>query len=592
MMGIIRIRMDQPLTSEGTLAMGLSGGVQLNVGSSFDWQSLLDQLATVETQKKVNPLKTQQATLRDRSTKLSSFLNLAKDVENAAKAFKASTVDNPYNILKTTFSNADQATALGVTLTQSTNTFKGSIAFELVSKGTATRAVSNGGGIASALAGTSGVSAKVNNQTLTTGNFTVFANGTAHSISVGSSDTIDDVLGRIDAATGSTSTVLADGKIQIATAATTFDIGASGDTSNFASALGLSAATLSAGNLTSLTSNNTVDLSADASTAASGLTTAITAGTFSINGTQITIAAGDSVNDIITKVNSNSGTGVTLSFDTSTNSFVAQSKTSGNNYINFQAGTSNFLTAAKLDNTTSTQTLGSAVQFKVNGGAVQTADSANIDLGNYGYSGVKVNVTNATNGTTYNFDVGTDTDGIKAKINDFVDKYNKLVDFYEAQTKVTKDSRAALAGNSLVRTVFSNIRQSLQDSVGGITLASVGISTGALGSSGTSVTQKLSFNESTFSSAFASNPTKVQTLFDTAFTDMTTQLSPATLSGNGLIANSITALNNQVKTYDTRIQSALDRIDAQRKISEKRFMAMDEVITRLKSQASRISAAG
>ena len=92
-MGIIRIRMDQPLTSEGTLAMGLSGGVQLNVGSSFDWQSLLDQLATVETQKKVNPLKTQQATLRDRSTKLSSFLNLAKDVENAANDLE-STIDD------------------------------------------------------------------------------------------------------------------------------------------------------------------------------------------------------------------------------------------------------------------------------------------------------------------------------------------------------------------------------------------------------------------------------------------------------------------------------------------------------------------
>ncbi|MCA9840718.1 MAG: flagellar filament capping protein FliD [Cyanobacteria bacterium HKST-UBA03] len=560
-----------------------SGSVSLNVGTTFDWHSLIQQLAFVEEQQTVTPLRNQQATLRDKSSSLNTFLNLVSTVQDKADLFRSASLSNPFGSLAATFANADQADELGVSVAQSANTFKGAIDFKLIAKGTATTAQSTAR-VGNDLTATSSLD-NINNQAVTAGTFTIFADGTAYDIAVNSGETVGDVLSRIDATVGTTtSSVLGNGKVRIDSTATTLDIGATSDTSNFATVVGLTNASYSSNRIQSTFFNSEISLSADATTAAAGLATTLTAGTFSINDVEFTISAGDSISDILNDINSNAAAGVTVSYDVSTNKFNATSKDEGSNFIKFTAGTSNFLSAANLDNTTTSQTLGADARFKINGGATLTAASNNIDLSVYGFSGVTVDVTNAIDGDTYNFTVGQDSASLKEKVKDFVKAYNDLAKFYDKETAVTETSRGKLAGNFLVRNLFQDVRTALQEGTANLTLGQAGISTGAIGSSVSAITNELTFDEAAFDAALANDPTEVESLFDTAFTNIFNKLDPATEAVTGLIATSITSVQDQISQLDDRIQRALDRIETQRQISEKRFIAMEDVIRRFQSQ--------
>lgn len=241
-----------------------------------------------------------------------------------------------------------------------------------------------------------------------------------------------------------------------------------------------------------LVSGNPV-VDANTTLAVTSSTTALgISGSFTITGQAssaqtVTVSSSDSLSDIVTKINAlNSGsnaTGVTAS--------ILQASASG-------ASTGDFRLVLTADNTGSTG-IGLAGADLSTGGALQnlnmsTAADANaynqpqqaLDA-NIIVDGVTVTrssntitdaipgytidlLKNDTTSTTVTVTTAADNTAIKAKIQGFVDAYNKIMSFINSQMAFdTKTQQSGiLAGNSTVRSIQSQLSQQVLQSVSGL----------------------------------------------------------------------------------------------------------------------------
>ncbi|WP_024851366.1 flagellar filament capping protein FliD [Hydrogenovibrio kuenenii] len=136
--------------------------------------------------------------------------------------------------------------------------------------------------------------------------------------------------------------------------------------------------------------------------------------------------------------------------------------------------------------------------------------------------GVTLNLKSAALGVTNTLQIGSDTSGLDKNISDFVDLYNSLqsvlgtLGSYSAPktdasgNPVQGDQTGALKGDSALRDIQSQIRESLFNSLPGLTgsiqsLADIGIKTNLDGT--------LSLDKTALSDALASNPDAVGKLF-------------------------------------------------------------------------------
>lgn len=117
-----------------------------------------------------------------------------------------------------------------------------------------------------------------------------------------------------------------------------------------------------------------------------------------------------------------------------------------------------------------------------------------------------------------------DNEGIKTKVNDFVEAYNSLVDFVKNNTKFDKDSfqAGALFGDSTTQLVESTLANSLFNNVVGLSanmdnLADIGMTFDSGG--------KLKLDSAELIEALAANPNAVSSLFRATGTTSTSGLS-------------------------------------------------------------------
>ena len=217
---------------------------------------------------------------------------------------------------------------------------------------------------------------------------------------------------------------------------------------------------------------------------------------------------------------------------------------------------------------------GANANFSINGLAVSSASNTVTDV----IDGVTLNLLSATS-SAITIDVKTDTDTIVADVQAFVDKYNAYASLFKDLTKydATTGTAGALQGDSTARSVMSQIRSELGQSVTGLSgsytsLADVGISIDKSG--------VMTFTQSTFKTAFAAAPTEVTGVFASTTVSGTavegvaekleTLMEGFLVSTTGIFDSRISSLSNQITAITDdradlarRMQSLEDRYFAQ-----------------------------
>jgi flagellar hook-associated protein 2 len=188
-------------------------------------------------------------------------------------------------------------------------------------------------------------------------------------------------------------------------------------------------------------------LNTTATLASARFNTAVSSGTFEINGVSFTIdAATDTVAGLLNQINQSSA-GVIASYDSVNDRFTPTNKTTGDLGIALAAGTSNFLSAAKLTSSSGGALVnGQDAVFTVNGGASLTSRTNTIKNESHGIEGLTVTAL-TTGSVTVN--VSNDTSPLKQAITDFIDQYNKVQSLISVQTASSTDAKGVVTAGLL-----------------------------------------------------------------------------------------------------------------------------------------------
>jgi flagellar hook-associated protein 2 len=191
-----------------------------------------------------------------------------------------------------------------------------------------------------------------------------------------------------------------------------------------------------------------------------------------------------------------------------------------------------------------------------------------------------------------------DPGAVKDKIKAFISAYNSSVDLVRgklnekpvANPQNDQDAiQGVLYGDTSLSSVLSQMRQTISEA--GLDKLGITVPATGSGTSDDALAGKLSFKESTFDDAWASNPTNVQAALGSTTTQGFAQsfeklLDPITRAGDGLLdqrvheANSDLAyIKDTLADMDTRLQTKEDYLRSQ-------FTAMETALSQSKSQSS------
>ncbi len=189
--------------------------------------------------------------------------------------------------------------------------------------------------------------------------------------------------------------------------------------------------------------------------------------------------------------------------------------------------------------------------------------------------------------------VSTDAEATSKKVQEFVDAYNKVVDFFTEQNALTAEGKAKgpLFGDSTLRSMRSSLRGIVGASVGDTgnsayqLLAQAGITSDTAG--------KLTFNSTKFAESLADDEEAVTRLFagDTngIANKLIGQIDSYTDSVEGLIKTRSEAFDRQVKDTQTRIDQAERRVTLYQQQLETRYANLESLLTRLQGQGTSLS---
>lgn len=602
----------------------MSGTVTVRgLGSGLDYDTWITKLVAVKqadidtVSAKVTSTKTQEKTM---SSLEDDYSNLLDAIETFTDALSTNDVFNQ----KTTTSSTTAVTATaGFSATNQTFSV-------YVSQLATVTTAASANNVASYASSTTKIS-DISSGSIDVGYFSVYVNGTQNKITVTSDETMGDVVNAISSTLGSSGTVgISNGKLTITAADSTTSItmGSSSDTSNFLDVMALEKTTTSTTGITSYTSSNSVyetNTSAVLTNArfaadAAG-DTQVKEGTFYINGkefkisstatttvttntttgsTSTTVVAATTLKSLVSQINS-SNAGVTAYWDAAAGKLTLTSKDTGATNIDVSAGTSNFTDVMGLTSSTwntdgslkstsiidSSQTLGKNAKVKINGTTVTSASNS-IDSSVSGLTGVTLKVS-ATTDTAATVTVKPDTAKIEDALTSFVNALNTVIVHSDKATATDGN----LYGETILNTIRNKVRTLATSSIGGVSLAKLGITTGEIGTSVKADTNQLTINSTTMESYLTSGDLdKIKTLLvgdgstEGIFTKMKTVVKNATDATEGFFTTREASFEKQVKRLNDKVDSMNTDLKSYQKQLEAKFSAMDELISSLEKSAS------
>jgi len=188
--------------------------------------------------------------------------------------------------------------------------------------------------------------------------------------------------------------------------------------------------------------------------------------------------------------------------------------------------------------------------------------------------------------------VGRDMGASRKNLQSFVDGYNKLVGYLQAQMNLgeTADRNTSLAGNSAVRSLKAAVQKLTSTTVDGLgsirTLADIGLRSAKDGS--------LSIDNAVFQRALNLDPGAADRLFSEEGVGIgarVKELADTNLqSADGILSSQVTGLNAQLRSLDSQKIQAQQRVERFRAGLIAKFSAMEQVISGLKQSGSYLTA--
>ena len=588
------------------LDMSISG-----LASGFDWKSVVDQLTNVERAPQAT-VRTEQTTLANRRSALGQIVSQLTDLQTKATALGDSSLYNRRSVSSSDTTIASVSAADGAVT--------GSYSINVTTLATPSSWLGATSGIISPLH-TADVSANAGaptgpvlsaagwGATLTAGTVTIGVQNssgtvTNTTVTVATTDTLKDVLGKLDTAIGSTGGATyssANDQVTIARpSGKNLVLGSASDTSNLLSCLKLftpasGASAVSDSKLGSLKlsgslSSQPLVTPLTYKTPTPPSTTAETTGAFSINGVSIDYSSSSTLASVLNSIN-DSTAGVQASFDSGLNRIVLKNKEAGNRGVVLaQSDGGNFLTAFGLTGTGSSLSSGTDLVYSINGGATAKARSNTIKDSDSGLTGLTITASKV--GTT-TINSANDTGAARSAVDALVSSVNRVQSLISSLTVSNRDAAGKITAGVLAydQTIFqlgSSLRSllSLQLSGGPSTtirgLADLGYST-------TGYTNELTAtNSATLNTALSSQLSEVQKFFSTTTTGLSARIStfvkPMVEENSGTLPQRQKGLTEQSSRLDNQLVAMERRVQSNRERLLAGFRAMEAAQAKSNSQ--------
>ena len=578
------------------LDMSISG-----LASGFDWKSVVDQLTAVERTPQTK-VRTEQTTLASRRSALGQIATQLTDLQTKATALGDSSLYNRRSVSSSDTTIASVSTADGAVT--------GSYSINVTTLATPSSWLGATSGIISPLH-TADISASAAQagpvlsaagwgSTLTAGTVTIGVQNssgtvTNATVTVATTDTLKEVLVKLDTAIGSTGGATyssANDQVTITRPnGTNLILGSASDTSNLLSCLKLFTP---ASGANAVSDSKLGSLKLSGSLSSQPLVTPLTYGTtattgaFSINGVSISYSSSSTLASVLNSIN-DSTAGVQASFDSGLNRIVLKNKEAGNRGVVLaQSGSSNLLTAFGL--TGGTLSNGTDLVYSINGGATAKARSNTIKDSDSGLTGLTITASKV--GTT-TINSANDTGAARSAVDALVSSVNRVQSLISSLTVSNRDAAGKITAGVLAydQTIFqlgSSLRSllSLQLSGGPSTtirgLADLGYST-------TGYTNELSAtNSASLNTALSSQLSEVQKFFSTTTTGLSERITsfvkPMVDENSGTLPQRQKGLTEQSSKLDDQLVAMERRVQSNRERLLAGFRAMEAAQAKSNSQ--------
>lgn len=539
---------------------------------------------------KVKAIKAQESTLNQVE---STYTALKTALEKFTKALDHDNVFKQKSV--TSSSSAVTATVSAYAEAQNVNVTVSQLATSTVATTAATTS-------AAYVDGSTKVSA-VSSGAVKAGTFSVYVGGVKSSISITADQTLQDVVNNLNGISGVSASLSSDGKLTIgASGGSAVTVGSSSDTSNFGNVMSLVASTTNG--VTTYSSSKSIFSTNPGATLTSAAFAAgtVTAGKFTIGSAEFTIDSNTTLNSLIKQINNNADAGVVANWDANAGKLVLTATDEGAVNINIEAGTSNFTDIMGLTSggnlAAGSQTLGTNAVLSINGTSI-TSSTNTVTSDISGITGLTLQLNDKTTSTA-NVAVTVDTSSAVSAVKSLVDAFNTAIAATDAATTTDGQLHGETNLNSLRNSIRTIATAAVNGADGYKTLASIGITTGVIGTDVKANTNKLVIDEKALTAALTSDPDAVKKLLlgetttvngtttktDGVLTKLQTAVDNSTNVINGYFVKREASYEDQVDHLNEKITRMNTDLKAYQKTLEAKFSAMDTLISNLKNQAS------
>jgi len=190
--------------------------------------------------------------------------------------------------------------------------------------------------------------------------------------------------------------------------------------------------------------------------------------------------------------------------------------------------------------------------------------------------------------------IDVDTDGIKSKIQDFVDAYNDIANIFSAQSEVSEEgeTNAVLFGDSGIRSIASRLRSAISNqatSTGSnyTSLSSLGIrsdSAGKLQLDSADLEEAISNDLQGVLDMFSNSTDGLADAFKTAVDDLTDPV-------NGIIKSRRDGIASRQDNIDSRIETLEERLDRYEQRLIERYASLETLVSSFQAQGAALTGA-
>ena len=548
--------------------------------SGLNSNEIISQLMQLERQPIIR-MERRIARLEEQRTAIGNVRTQLQTLRNRAQDFRLGSIFGQFRATSSTESVAT-ATPSGA------NPSAGTYAVEVFQLASATIARSSGV-LGAAIDPGASLSGSGITTDITAGDFTI--NGVTFSVDP-DTQSLNDILSEINSSGAGVTATYDPATDKVAFENETpgdtsiINFGATGDTSNFLTAIGVrNAQQLTGGNGSTVVASSR-NLGAVNPGEALSLTNfrngAVTAGSFRINGVQINVdPTTDSLQDVLGAINA-SDANVTASYDGINDTIRVVSNVLGSRTVSFASGTSNFLEVVNL--TAAEQTAGNDAEFSVDGGPVQTRNTN--EIGDV-IAGVTLNLRGPGTST---ISVDSDNEAVLEGVRGFITALNEALTVIRRQTArdgtLENDMSLTMISSQLQYLIFSNV-----EDLGGVVnnLAQIGISTGSTfdASAGT----QFELNEEAFLEALRDNPQNVTQLFNnaekTGIADLLEEYLGDATATTGFLNQRIRTrgtIDSQIEAYNSRIERMEYSLEQREQRYRAQFARLEQMMSAYQSQ--------